>query len=56
MPSNLPDIDFADSIVSLISFKVSLLLIVDKILFKCPAMIVTSSIRGLTLEISCFDK
>ena len=40
--SILPDIDSAASIVNLISFKVSSSLILDKMLFKCPAAIVIS--------------
>ena len=54
--SNLPDIDSAASSVNLISLRVSSSFKVDKILFKWPAAMVTSFIRGLTLIISCFDK
>ena len=54
--SILLEIDFAALIVILMSLRVSLLFIVDKILFKLLAAMVISLIKGLTLRISCFDK
>ena len=54
--SILLEIDLAALIVSLMSFRVSLLSIVDKMLFKWSAAIVISFIKGSTLRISCFDK
>ena len=49
-------IDLAELIVNLISLRVSLSLIVDKMSFKLLAAIVISFIKGSTLKISCFDK
>ena len=54
--SILLEIDFAALIVNLMSLRVSLLFIVDKILFKLLAAVVISLIKGLILRISCFDR